>query len=308
MRADIDHLPERNRRELNRIVPAIFEEFEDAHKFASGDRKMARILKVILYGSFARGDWIYEPTTEKAYASDYDILIIVNDDEAAKDVHWLDLEERLSRDFSILRHLRHSVSLIVHTLQEVNSNLAQGRFFFTDIAAEGIALYQSDDSELATPKPKTPADALALTQEYFEEWFPSAGAFYKMYEAALSEGSSGIFLKNAVFQLHQATERLYHTVLLTCTLYTPHSHNLEHLRNLANKLDRRLLHVWPSETKADGRRFGLLKDAYVKARYSKQYHISPEDLAWLGERVRELSGVVQTIASERIASLQNQAV
>ena len=58
----------------------------------------------------------------------------------------------------------------------------------------------------------------------------------------------------------------------------------------------------------NAQRPGLLKDAYVKARYSKHYHISPEDLAWLGERVRELSGVVQTIASERIASLQNQAV
>lgn len=304
MKADIDHLPDRNQRELDRIVRAIFEEFEDAHKFASGDRKMARILKVILYGSFARGDWIYEPTTEKAYASDYDILVIVNDDEAAKDVHWLDLEERLSRDFSILRHLRHSVSLIVHTLQEVNSNLSQGRFFFTDIAAEGIALYQSDDSELATPKPKTPADALALTQEYFEEWFPSAGEFYDDFQSNLHRRR----YKKAAFELHQAAERLYHTVLLTCTLYTPHSHNLEHLRNLTNKVDRRLFQIWPSETKADRKRFGLLKDAYVKARYSKHYHISPEDLAWLGERVRELSGVVQTIASERIASLQNQAV
>ena len=129
-----------------------------------------------------------------------------------------------------------------------------------------------------------------------------------MYEAALAEGPSQIFLKNAVFQLHQAAERLYNTVLLTCTHYSPHSHNLEHLRRLARQLDRRLLHVWPDDTKADRRRFNLLKDAYVKARYSKHYHISPEDLVWLGERVRELSGVVQTIASERIASLQSQIV
>jgi len=307
MKADISHLPERNQRELDRIVRAIFEEFEDAHKTATGDRKLARILKVVLYGSFARGNWVYEPTTEKAYASDYDILVIVNTDEAAKDIHWLDLEDRLSRDFTILRHLRHSVSLIVHTLQDVNSNLAQGRFFFTDIAADGIALYQSDDTELATPKPKTAADALAMTKEYFEDWFPSAGVFYQTYEAMLSQGESQTVLKAAAFLLHQVAERLYHTLLLTCTLYTPHSHNLEHLRGLARRLDRRVMNVWPEDTRDDRRRFSLLKDAYVKARYSKHYHISAEDLAWLGERVQDLSGVVQAIAAERIATLKDQA-
>ena len=44
----------------------------------------------------------------------------------------------------------------------------------------------------------------------------------------------------------------------------------------------------------------------MKARYSKHYHISPEDLAWLGERVRDLSDAVQVIAGERIASLREQ--
>ncbi|MAC57946.1 MAG: nucleotidyltransferase [Novosphingobium sp.] len=303
MRIDIDHLPDRNQRELERIVRAIFEEFEDAHKLATGDRKLARILKVILYGSFARGTWIYEPHTEKAYASDYDILVIVNHDDAAKDLYWLDLEERLSREFSILQSMRHPVSLIVHTLQEVNRNLTQGRFFFTDMMKDGIALYQSDDSELAAPRPKAPADALAMAEEYFEDWFPTAGEFYDSY---LDDFARKRY-KKAAFELHQAAERLYHTVLLTRTFYTPHSHNLEHLRNLARKLDRRLLHVWPNDDKTDRRRFGLLKDAYVKARYSKHYHISEEDLAWLGERVKDLSSAVQAVTADHIETLRQQA-
>jgi uncharacterized protein len=307
MRADISHLPERNQVELERIVRAIFEEFEDAHKLAIGERKLGRILKVILYGSFARGDWVYEPETAKGYASDYDILIVVNQDKLAYDTHWLNLESRLSRDFSILGRLRHPVNFIVHTLQEVNNNLKQGRFFFADIASDGIALYQSDDTQLVTPAPKTDAEVLALTEEYFEEWFPSAGVFYKMYLTAMEESGSATFKKNAIFQLHQAAERLYHTILLTCTLYTPHSHNLEHLRNLARRLDRRLLHVWHDDSKVARRRFGLLKDAYVKARYSKHYHVAQEDLTWLGERVQELSAAVQAIASERIEDLRRRA-
>src|SRR3546814_14045848 len=70
---------------------------------------------------------------------------------------------------------------IVHTLQQVNNNLAEGRFFFLDVVKDGIALYQSDDSDLATPKPKRPAEALKLAREYYEDWFPSAGEFFDGY-------------------------------------------------------------------------------------------------------------------------------
>src|SRR3546814_1336002 len=97
--------------------------------------------------------------------SDYDILVIVNQDELAETEHWVNLEDRFSRDHVILGRLRHPVSLIVHTLQQVNNNLAEGRFFFLDVVKDGIALYQSDDSELATPKPKRPADTLMLARQ-----------------------------------------------------------------------------------------------------------------------------------------------
>lgn len=304
MRTDISHLPGRNQRELEAIVRAIFEEFEDAHKLASGERKAGRVLKIILYGSMARGEGIYEPHTEKGYVSDYDILVIVNQDELTDHEYWYHLENRLARDYMMLRRLRHPVSLIVHTLQEVNNNLADGRFFFLDVVEDAVALYQSDDSELATPRPKRPADALMLAREYFDEWYPSAGEFFDGFQFGMEKRR----YKWAAFQLHQATERLYHTLLLTCTLYTPHSHNLENLRSQAKKIDRRLVHVWPDDDRQSRRRFSLLKDAYVKARYSKHYRISGEDLSWLGERVQELSAVVREICEEKLGELERASV
>ncbi|OAN54368.1 hypothetical protein A7Q26_23910 [Sphingobium sp. TCM1] len=50
--------------------------------------------------------------------------------------------------------------------------------------------------------------------------------------------------------------------------------------------------------------FEKLKDAYVKARYSKHYRISEEELSWLGERVEELGRVVHIVCSEKIAQLE----
>jgi predicted transcriptional regulator len=53
--------------------------------------------------------------------------------------------------------------------------------------------------------------------------------------------------------------------------------------------------------------FEKLKDAYVKARYSKHYRISAEELTWLAEQVEELGRVVHAICSERIVQLEATA-
>ena len=302
MRTDLDYLPPAKQRELERVVQILFEEFEEATAISTSDwKKKGRILKVILYGSYARGGWVDEPHTAKGYQSDFDLLVIVNDDPLTDRVdYWTKAEERLTRELSVTRTLRTPVNFIVHSLHEVNDGLAHGRYFFMDVKAEGIALYQSDDSELHTPKPKTPAQALAMAKEYFEEWFPSAMQRYEGAKFHISRGHS----KPAAFDLHQTTEYLYHCVLLVVTFYTPHVHNLAFLRTQAERLDRRLVDAWPRETRTERARFEKLKDAYVKARYSKHYRIGEDELAWLSARIEELGRVVHAVCSERIAELE----
>src|SRR6202008_681168 len=117
--------------------------------------------------------------------------------------------------------------------------------FFMDIAKGGIALYQSEDSELHEPTPKTPAEALAMAQEYFDEWYPSGGEFFENFEFNVRKARNN----NAAFQLHQAAERFYHCVLLVCTFYTPHVHNLGFLRTQAERIDPRLTDVWPVDNR-----------------------------------------------------------
>jgi len=305
MRSDLSHLPAAKQRDLERVLAILFEEFEDATGAGTKDwKKKGRILKVILYGSYARGGWVDEPHTAKGYQSDFDLLIIVSDKRLTDPVKfWEKAEERLTREFGITKTIRTPVNFIVHTLQEVNDGLAHGRYFFMDVARDGIALYQSDDSELHSPKPKTPEQALAMAKEYLGEWLPQANAFYKMYKGGLEDGA----LKQASFVLHQAAESLYHCVLLVCTFYTPHVHNLGFLRTQAERLDRRLINAWPREQRRERAMFEKLKDAYVKARYSKHYNVTSDELAWLGGRVEELGAIVHAICSERIAELE-QAV
>jgi len=65
--------------------------------------------------------------------------------------------------------------------------------------------------------------------------------------------------------------------------------------------------VWPRETKAERARFEKLKEAYVKARYSRHYRITEEELVWLGTQVEALGKVVEVICSERIEALERSA-
>jgi predicted nucleotidyltransferase/HEPN domain-containing protein len=305
MRTDLDHLPPAKQRELERVVSIVFEEFGDALALAQHTwKKQARILKVILYGSYARGTWIDEPHTAKGYRSDFDLLIIVNDKRIADRVsYWLKLEERLNRELAITGTLHTPVNFIVHTLQEVNDGLAHGRYFFMDVAKDGIALYQADQSELHQPKPKTPKQALAMAMEYFDEWMPTAQQFLIQG----NEARERRWNNKAAFELHQAAERLYHCILLVCTFYTPHVHNLGFLRTQAERIDPRLTYVWPRDTRRDRARFEKLKEAYVKARYSKHYRITREELEWLGAQVEELGRVVHEVCLERIAMLEKDA-
>ncbi|UNK78432.1 HEPN domain-containing protein [Sphingopyxis granuli] len=131
----------------------------------------------------------------------------------------------------------------------------------------------------------------------------SASDFFDGHTDARARGK----LKKAVFDLHQSAERMYHCVLLVCTFYTPHVHNLAFLRTQAERLDMRLVDAWPRERREDRARFEKLKEAYVKARYSKHYRITEEELQWLSGCVEELGRAVHAICSERIAELEARA-
>lgn len=62
MRTDLNHLPLGKSQELREVMRVLFAEFEDALAGRNAPhRKAGRILKIILFGSYARGDWVADP-------------------------------------------------------------------------------------------------------------------------------------------------------------------------------------------------------------------------------------------------------
>ncbi|MBW8910413.1 MAG: HEPN domain-containing protein [Sphingomonas sp.] len=299
MKSDLDHLPQSKQQELERIQRILLEEFEVAIRQATKPHKRdGKVYKIILFGSFARDDWVDEP--ENGYQSDYDLLIVVSHEDLTDIAHyWYVAEDRILRDPAIARQ----VNVIVHSLDEVNSALKRGEYFWVDIARDGIALYDLPCHSLATPMPLTAADAHRTAQEYFDHWLPSADGFLDTARYSISQQR----LNEAAFLLHQAAERLYICFLLVRTLYFPRSHNIKFLRSLSEDKEPRLVDAWPRATRVDRSRFERLKRAYVEARYSTSYAITNDDLDALAASIERLRAIVVEVSEERLAELKSQA-
>lgn len=301
MKRPLRKLPLAKQRELDAAVEIIQDGFAKAISTRRADRlKNGRILKIILFGSYARGDWVHDPVGR--YFSDFDLLVVVDHEDLTDFEFWEDVEKRLLAELSA-GAMRTPVSLIVHSLDDVNWKLEHGRGFFIDIARDGVVLQDTPGVAFSEPQPLPPSTALEETIEYFEEWQEDASCRKELAEFAVSKG----FNSEAAFELHRVAETIYQGLLRVLTFYSPKSHNLIRLRNMTEPLEPKLRDVWPHETKFQKRCFELLRAAYVKARYSRHYRITDEELAFLTERIEVLRDIVRAACEARIEELRRLA-
>lgn len=299
MRTDLDHLPHRQQHELARVRTTLLTEFEAAiHSGGGGTqswRRDGKVLKIILFGSYARTDWVDEP--DNGYLSDFDLLVVVSH-EKLTNIHdyWFVAEDKVLRDPAVGR----TVNVIVHTMADVNQALSRGEYFWTDIIRDGIVLYELPGFPFARPQPMSAKDAAEMAQRYFDDWSSKVASALDLSGYARSKGE----LKDAAFLLHQAVERAYVGFLLVHTFYFPRSHNIKFLRSLAEDVDQRLASAWPRDGRPDRRRFEMLKRAYVEARYGDQYEITLEDLEALSGAAETLARLVRSICDDRLRTLK----
>ncbi len=285
MKTDLTFLPTYKQAELNLIVKALIPRWSE-------------IEFIILFGSYARNNWIEDKYEEKGityeYKSDYDLLIICSkNSQANADTFIQSLTGKLDE-----LNLPTPINPIFHGIEFVNTELREGNYFFGDIKKEGIILfnttrYQLDDKRILTNK-----ELQDKAQKCFDDWFDSANKFFLGFEFHLTQKH----FKEAAFTLHQATERYYGAIQLVFTGYKPKTHDLIVLGKLAKALDMEFGKVFPNATILERQRFTLLKKAYVDARYNMDYKISKEDLEYLSERVTLLKNLTEQICKQKIES------
>lgn len=285
MLTELSHLPEPKRRELDDIVQLIAE--------------TVPALRIILFGSYARGDYKEEkdlaPDRWSGHASDYDLLVIVPDNTTESDTS---LEQALSEACNARGFSAH-VRPIVHRLSHVNAELSEGRYFFLDIKREGRSLYHRGGAELAEPRELSPEDRRRIAQAYFDDWFENAREFYGLFEFSFNKSD----FRRAAFNLNQAAESAYKCILLVHTLYSPQEHLLQLLAPMASEYGPVFEEIFPQKTEEQQELFQLLDNAYIAARYRMGFKVYPEHLDYLAERVKALLAVTEDICRREIDAI-----
>ncbi|MCE7067216.1 nucleotidyltransferase domain-containing protein [Dyadobacter sp. CY326] len=285
MKTSLSHLPQNKQDELKEITQIIIEKVPAQ--------------MIILFGSYARGDWVEDYQEKYEYVSDFDILIVTKDKNSAKQVKKSrELEEELMANEDITR-----TSVIYHSIGFVNDKIERNYYFFVDILKEGIMLFDSGKFSLSEPKELNPAQRIEKSTEEFEHWFESASNFFLGYQDTFNRAN----FKEAAFLLHQTTERFYSAILLVFTDYKPRIHDIEILGNQVVKQHAEFAIVFPMTTEEEKRLFLLRKKAYIDARYNKNYKIEKAELEYLGSRVALLRDLTERVCRERIAQfIDNQ--
>ncbi|MDW6003539.1 HEPN domain-containing protein [Vibrio mangrovi] len=292
MKTSLDHLPEAKQQELTSISTILRDTLEDYLQGKTGSKSEFRILKIILFGSHAKGSWVNDPVN--GYISDYDILVIVNKPALVEeDIVWQRAKEQIDRKVTSA-----PLGLIVHDLREVNERLQQGHYFFKDIREEGIELFAATPKPLAEPGDLTEAEKQEIARKHYEQWSYSAHRFFRYYDVAVSDED----WIHAAFMLHQATEKCYSCTLLTCTNYLPKSHDIEKLSKLCTQIDPEFATIFPLDNKFHRRCFRRLQRAYIEARYSEHYEITVEELEFLEGEVQRLKGLVERVCRKKIGN------
>ena len=257
---------------------------------------------IILFGSYARGDYVDRDYTKDhgatyEYNSDFDLLVVTR--RKVEDISscWRSIRAVIDK-----KPLMTKPTIISHDINFLNEKIRDNYYFFLDIIKEGILLYDSGKYELAVPEDLTPKKRLEKAKEYFEYWMKKADNFYEMYESALQKR----FYSNAAFELHQATENYYAAFSLVFTDYKPKTHELTDLRKRAINIHEALKAIFPLNTQEEQDRFDLLCRAYVDARYNKDYNITVEELKYLAEQVALLQKLVEQLCEAEIARLRKQ--
>lgn len=291
MKRSYSHLPEYAKNDLKQIVDLIRESIPHCEM-------------IILYGSYAKGTFVeYDERNEfgipTSFMSDYDILVITSKMEMREVGRLLDIvdDKYYKRPDSQV-----PIQFINDDIEKFNSDLSEGRYFYTDIKRQGIMLYDSKNYQLKRARKLNFQEIQQQAEEYFEDKFTKANYFF---DDAFSNYNKSRYCMSS-FYLHQACENYFYALRLVHTLKNNKQHNLSKLLGATQKYSPELRKIFPRNTKEEKRLFELLRLAYVEARYNRAFMVTKEDIKALIPKVEMLRDSTEHICKVQIDSYRQQ--
>ena len=283
MKKSLSNLPEYKVNELGTITETILKELDD-------------VQMIILFGSYARGNWVEDVCSEKnftyEYKSDFDILIVTKYAEAANNP---DLRHKIEGK---LNRTETTVNIIFHDIQFINTQLNNGQYFFSDIQKEGIILYDSGRFRFANKRKLNMGKRKKTAQQDFDVWYEKAKRFYIHFQQDLGKKWYNV----ALFELHQSIKCFYTTMLLVFGGYKPQNCDLEKLGRYVASYEPVFLTVFHCTTERQDKILKLLNNAHAHICSEDSHNITKVDLAHLEHCTQKLMELTQEICKKKIDS------
>lgn len=292
MKNSIDFLPERKQRDLHELAALIRDEVKD-------------VVMIILYGSYAANTYVERDErrdygVRTIYMSDYDLLVVTKRRLGEREST---VEARIRERFAAGKNDENlpRPQIINESISKLNDALTMGRYFYVEIVAKGIMLYDSGECQLATPGELDYAEIKKMAEEYYGDKFSDGLDFFKGANFYYQEENYHM----TAFMLHQATESFLKTIPLVYILYGYKEHDLQFLIEKCKPYTLELAKVFPCDTDEEKRLFDLLRRAYLEARYNDKFVVTKADIDALVPKIELLRDIVEKVCAQQI-TLYNQ--
>ena len=295
MKNSIDFLPERKQRDLRELAALIRDEVKD-------------VVMIILYGSYAANTYVERDErrdygVRTIYMSDYDLLVVTKRRLGEREST---VEARVRERFAAGKNDENlpRPQIINESISKLNDALTMGRYFYVEIVAKGIMLYDSGECQLATPGELDYAEIKKMAEEYHDDKFSDGLDFFKGANFYYQEENYHM----TAFMLHQATESFLKTIPLVYILYGYKEHDLQFLIEKCKPYTLELAKVFPCDTNEEKRLFDLLRRAYLEARYNKKnFIVTKADIDALVPKIEQLCGIVEKVCKTRLGYYTQQS-
>ncbi len=254
-----------------------------------------RVDFIVLFGSYARGDYKEERGAEQGKKSDFDILVVTEDKERRKQV--------ISKLRNAFRDMEIPVQLVVEKITTVNHALEEHQYFYTDIKREGIELFNSGRYDFAAFKELSATRRRKIAEDDYNYWYTQGKDFLEIADFCTERNLLG----KASFNLQQAVEMCYTAIEMVFSHYNPHEHNLQILRDRTLKFDARLKTAFLYDTEEEKALFDQLNFAYIGGRYrnEEEFPVTQAKIDFWRREVEGFLELTEVVCLDRIGEFRD---
>ncbi|WP_149524391.1 HEPN domain-containing protein [Sphingobacterium hotanense] len=259
--------------------------------------------KVILFGSFARGDWVDDEYVENGatytYRSDFDFLVVTRDSKLLE----LEIKNRIENR---TRSSRHPVNPLVHDLKHINYGLERGQYFFKSIIESGILLFDTKSFDFVKSRALSIEEQREQALCYYNNWIESGVRLLRIAEVAFDISlEEDLAMNEVLFLLHQTAEKFYAGLGLIYNGYKPKTHSIKEYRNYTKEISEEInkIFLYPESSSKEEELFEILQKSYIDARYKQDFYVNKADVKSILEKIQILKVLTIKYSLKKLNSI-----